>query len=130
MCSLICHLDCPASSVGDIVERYESDSNGIVRSRLKLATDRSMNAQRYIWLLAFLSGRNLLPCKLVGRAVKLRFFAQTRLSWVFEVAETFVLVWPQSAPVRSQCRLQLLKQPLVRGIVLEARTLKNKVSTA
>jgi len=55
----------------DVLDRLESDNIRIVRSRLKLPSYRSMNAQRYIWPRAFLSGRNLLPCKLIGRAVYL-----------------------------------------------------------
>ncbi len=52
-----------------IFERRRSDTIGICRSLLKLAPDRSVNAQRYIWPRAFLIGRNLHPGKLVGRAV-------------------------------------------------------------
>ena len=49
--------------------RHESDSIGIVRSRLKLASYRSVKTQRYIGPRTFLVGRNLLSGKLVGRAV-------------------------------------------------------------
>src|SRR5262245_14565576 len=52
-----------------IIERHESDSIGIVRPRLKLTPDGSMNAQRHFWPRTSLIGRNLFPCNLVGRAV-------------------------------------------------------------
>src|SRR5262245_39917886 len=52
-----------------IIERHESDSIGIVRPRLKLTPDGSMNAQRHFWPRTSLIGRHLFPCNLVGRAV-------------------------------------------------------------
>jgi len=54
-----------------IFECRRSDTTRVYRSLLKLAPNRSMNAQRYIWPRTSLSGRYLLPCKLIGRAVYL-----------------------------------------------------------
>ena len=91
----------------DFFERYESDSIGIVRSRLKLPSYRSVNAQRHIWARTSLIGRNLLPCKLIGRAVYL------------DSSPDRALVARWHSLVRRQCFLELLEQPLIWGIIAE-----------
>jgi hypothetical protein len=54
-----------------IFERRGSDADWVHRSFLKLAPKRSMNAQRYIRLLAHLKSRNLLYGKFIGGAIDL-----------------------------------------------------------
>ena len=44
-----------------LFERLESDSTGVRLSRLKLAPDRCVDAQGYLWPLTSLCRGNLLP---------------------------------------------------------------------
>jgi len=45
----------------DLFERVESNNTRVCLSRLKLAPDRCVDAQRYVWLLTPLCRGNLLP---------------------------------------------------------------------
>src|SRR5262249_16021533 len=79
-----------------IIDRRGSDTAGDHRSILKLATDRSMNAQRYICPRPSFGERNSLPCKPVGLAVN--FNSSRRLALPGHVKAARLLLWhvPQS----------------------------------
>ena len=57
----------------NIFKRCESDSMRVRRSRLNLAPNRGMNAQRSIRLVESLTVLNLLPGKLISRAIQVSF---------------------------------------------------------
>jgi hypothetical protein len=57
----------------DIFKRRGSHNKRVRRPNLKLASDRSVNAQRNIRWLASLSGGNLFPGEFIGGIVQLNF---------------------------------------------------------
>jgi hypothetical protein len=94
--------------IGDknIFERRESNRVSVRRSRLKLPSYRSMNAQWYIRPRTSLIGRNLRQGNFKGGAIHLNFLRKAQRL-------------PIGHDSRRQCLLQLLEKPLVRGIVPE-----------